>query len=115
MATSAVRKARRAANIANGKPARYDHKRDPYASINYDPTKHQFTFGKADKFYPGETVLPDDKIIIGNYLYIFDNIIARADHHKITVRQYKGRMKIKEIRRCDLFARQNAVDEAKSQ
>lgn len=52
-----------------------------------------------------EGILPDDYSVYGNYLYVADGNVIMSDWHDITVREFKIREKIKELRRCNLSAR----------
>jgi len=57
-----------------------------------------------------EPVLPDDYPIYGNYLYVVDGKVTCSDWHGITVLQYKAREGAKEVRRCDIDARLDALE-----
>jgi len=59
--------------------------------------------------FEGETVLPDDYPIYGDYIYVVDGEPQRSDWHGITVREYKRHLGATEIRRCNLSARQIIV------
>ena len=65
--------------------------------------------------FPDEHVLPDDYPIYGDYLYVCDGRLYRSDWHGITVRQLKGREGFKEVRRCNIVARQEALEAKRSQ
>ena len=52
---------------------------------------------------PSETVLSDDTPVHLDYVYIADNVFVRCPLWDATVREWKGRLGLKEIRRCDLF------------
>lgn len=52
-----------------------------------------------------ERVLPDDYPIYGDYLYVVDGKVTRSDWHGITVREYKAREGVEEVRRCDIEGR----------
>lgn len=53
-----------------------------------------------------EPILEDNYIMYGDYWYVVDGSPIRSDLHNVTVKEYKRRMKAKEIRRCDLIWRQ---------
>lgn len=56
--------------------------------------------------FPNEDVLEDDYPIYGNYLYIADGKVYMSDWHGITVGQLKAKEGFKEVRRCNMSARQ---------
>lgn len=62
-----------------------------------------------DAIFPNEDVLPDDYPIYGDYCYVVDGKLYMSDYHGITVRQLKGREGFKEVRRCNIVARQKAL------
>ena len=62
--------------------------------------------------FPDERLLPDDYPIYGDYLYVADGKLYRSDWHGITVRQLKGREGFKEVRRCNIAARRQALEAA---
>lgn len=64
--------------------------------------------------FPGETVLPDDYPIYGDYLYVTDGKLYRSDWHGITVRDLKRHEGFQEVRRCNILARQEAHTAAKA-
>lgn len=59
--------------------------------------------------FPNEDILPDDYPIYGDYIYIVDGEPYRSDWHGITVRQLKRHRQATEIRRCNIVARQAAL------
>lgn len=52
-------------------------------------------------FLPGETILPDDYPIYGDYFYLVDGKVYRSDWHDVTVSHLKAREGFKEVRKCD--------------
>lgn len=58
------------------------------------------------KAFRGEDILPDDYPIYGNYFYVADGKVYRSDWHDITVRELKRREGFKDVRRCNIVARQ---------
>ncbi len=52
-------------------------------------------------FLQGETILPDDYPIYGDYFYLADGKVYRSDYHDVTVADLKRREGFKEVRRCD--------------
>lgn len=63
--------------------------------------------------FPGENVLPDDYPIYGDFLYVVDGKPYRSDWHGITARQLRDKLGAKEIRRCNINARRQALDVAR--
>ena len=59
--------------------------------------------------FPNENVLDDDYPIYGNYLYVADGKVYVSDWHDITVGELKRRERFKEVRRCNIFARKEAL------
>jgi hypothetical protein len=58
---------------------------------------------------PSETVLPDDYPVMTDFIYIVDGVITRqSNYFDITVLDWKRMDGIKEVRRCSLFAREEA-------
>ena len=55
--------------------------------------------------FPSETILPDDYPIYADYFYIADGKPILSDWHNITVKEFKRRENIQELRRCDLVSR----------
>lgn len=53
-----------------------------------------------------EPILPDDYPVYGDYCYVADGKVVTSDWHGITVREFKVRIGASEIRRCDMFGRQ---------
>ena len=64
--------------------------------------------------FDNETVLPDNYPIYGDYLYVCDGTLYRSDYFDITVGQLKAREGFNEVRRCNIAARQKAMDEVAS-
>ena len=62
----------------------------------------------------GETILPDDYPVYGDYFYVADGKLYRSDWHGITVQQLKAREGFREVRRCNLVAR-SAMDHSLSE
>jgi hypothetical protein len=59
---------------------------------------------------PNEPILDDNYPIYADYWYVLDGTPVRSDYHDITAREFKLRMKAKEIRRCNIIYRsQNTV------
>lgn len=56
-----------------------------------------------------EPILPDDYPIYGDYLYVVDGKVYKSDWHGITVRQLKAKETFKEVRRCDIVGRRDAM------
>lgn len=63
---------------------------------------------KAITGFPDEDLLPDDYPIYGNYLYVADGKVIMSDWHGITAAQFKRNEGIRELRRCNIKARQAA-------
>lgn len=61
--------------------------------------------------YEGETVLPDDYPIYGDYLYVADGRLYRSDYHGVTARYVKVKEGFTEMRRCNIEARRAALQE----
>ena len=59
----------------------------------------------SENEYPKERVLPDDYPVYGDYLYVADGKVIASDWHGITVRQLKRHLDAKEIKNCDMRAR----------
>jgi len=63
---------------------------------------------------PSETVIADDHFVNADFVYICDGIFTRCPYYgdpyygETTVADWKRRDGIREIRRCDLFARKEA-------
>lgn len=55
-----------------------------------------------------ETVLDDDYPIYPDYIYIVDGVFTRCDYFDMTIREWKLRDNIKEIRRCNIFGHPGA-------
>lgn len=53
-----------------------------------------------------EPILPDDYLIYGDYLYVADGKVIASDWHGISVKEFKAREKITELRRCDIAGRE---------
>jgi hypothetical protein len=63
----------------------------------------------GSKLFEKEDVLPDEYPIYGNYWYVVDGgDLYQSDHHDITVKELKRREGFKEVRRCNIVARQKA-------
>lgn len=60
-----------------------------------------------------EPILPDDYLIYADYFYVADGRVVRSDWHGITARQFKGHLRATELRRCDIFGRQEMAAIAK--
>lgn len=52
-----------------------------------------------------EPVLEDDYPVYADYLYVADGKVVRSDWHGISVARFKLVLGAKEIRRCDMAAR----------
>ena len=63
---------------------------------------------KTFKLLPAETVLEDDYPVHGDYVYIIDNVFARCPIIEGTVADLKRATGAKEIRRCEIFAHDDA-------
>jgi len=64
--------------------------------------------------FPNENVLPDDYPIYGDYLYVADGQVYRSDYHGVTVADLKRREGFTEVRRCNIFARRDAMQKDKA-
>lgn len=52
-----------------------------------------------------EPILEDDYPVYADYLYVADGKVVRSDWHGISVARFKLALGAKEIRRCDMVAR----------
>lgn len=59
-----------------------------------------------------EPVLPDDYPVHWDYLYVADGAVIRSDIQG-TVKRLKANLGATEIRRCDIYGRQDAAKAAK--
>lgn len=61
-----------------------------------------------------EPVLADDYPVYGDYLYVADGKVIRSNWHGVTVARLKRELGAKEIRRCDIFGRQDRATSPKT-
>ena len=54
-----------------------------------------------------EPILADDYPVYGDYLYVADGKVIRSPLHGVTVGELKRREGFKEVRRCDIYGRQD--------
>lgn len=52
-----------------------------------------------------EPILPDNYPIYADYIYLADGKPIISDWHEITALEFKKRLKITELRRCDIVRR----------
>ena len=64
--------------------------------------------------FENEEILPDNYPIYGDYLYVADGKVIRSDWHGITARELRGHLRAKELRRCNIGARQAALTPTKT-
>lgn len=62
--------------------------------------------------FPDEEILPDDYPVYGNYLYVADGKVIMSDWHDVTVGYMKRQEGFKEVRRCNIQARREALQGA---
>lgn len=53
-----------------------------------------------------EPILPDDYPIYAGYLYVADGKLISSDWHGITAARLKQHLGATELRRCDIYGRQ---------
>ncbi len=58
-----------------------------------------------------EPILPDEYPVYASYMYVADGKLYRSNW-SVTVRELKRREGFKEVRRCDIFGRQEQAEEA---
>lgn len=70
-----------------------------------EPTTGEVVHDRPQTRLLNEPVLPDNHPIYADYVYVADGVPVVSDWHDITVREFKMREGITELRRCDLSGR----------